>query len=76
MNFTMLVKLAGSGGVAGGLSRIASFGQPANGVPFRILGTTSRPEFVPDVRRAAGDALKSGEKKATDRLGDLFKRKK
>jgi AsmA protein len=78
MDFTMLAKLAGSGAVTGELSRLASFGQQANGIPFRIQGTTSNPVFVPDVRRAAGNVLKSEEtrKKATDLLGDLFRRKK
>jgi AsmA protein len=76
MDFTMLAKLTGSSAVAGGLSRLASLGQPANGIPFRIQGTTSKPEFVPDVRRAADAALKSEKTKATERLGDLFKRRK
>jgi AsmA protein len=76
MDFTMLAKLTGSGAVAGGLSRLASLGQPANGIPFRIQGTTSKPEFVPDVRKAADAALKSEKTKATQRLGDLFKRRK
>jgi len=60
------------------VSRIASLGQAANGIPFRIQGTTSNPVFVPDVRRAAGNVLKSEEtkKKAAELLGGLFRKKK
>jgi AsmA protein len=76
IDFTMLATLTGSGALAGGLSRLGSLGQPANGIPFRIQGTTSNPVFAPDVRKAAGNALKSGERKATEHLGDLVKRKK
>jgi AsmA protein len=78
MDFTMLAKLEGSGAVAGQVSRIASFGQAANGIPFRIQGTTSNPVFVPDARRAATNVLKSEEtkKKATELLSGLFRKKK
>ena len=78
MDFTMLAKLEGSGALAGQVSRIASLGQAANGIPFRIQGTTSNPVFVPDVRRAAGNVLKSEEtkKKAAELLGGLFRKKK
>jgi hypothetical protein len=78
MDFAMLAKLEGSGAIAGQMSRVASFGQAANGIPFRIQGTTSHPVVVPDLRRAARDALMSEEtkKKATELLGGLFRRKK
>jgi AsmA protein len=78
MDFAMLAKLEGSGAIAGQMSRVASFGQAANGIPFRIQGTTSRPVVVPDLRRAARDVLTSEEtkKKATELLGGLFRRKK
>jgi uncharacterized protein YbjT (DUF2867 family) len=57
---------------------VASLGQPANGVPFRIQGTTSRPVFVPDVGRAVTSALTSPEtqKKAGELLGGLLGRTK
>jgi AsmA protein len=78
MDFAMLAKLQGSGPIAGQVSRIASFGQAANGIPFRIQGTTSNPVFVPDARRAVTNVLKSEEtkKKATDLLSGLFHKKK
>jgi hypothetical protein len=72
----MLVKLTGQ------LAQVGSFSQPANGVPFRIQGTTASPIFVPDVGRVVGDAvqgfLKDPEsaKKAASVLGGLFGGKK
>ena len=76
LDLRMLVKLTGQ------LARVGSFSQPANGVPFRIQGTTASPIFVPDVGRAVGDAvqgyLKDPEsaKKAAGVLGGLFGGKK
>ena len=76
LDLRMLVKLTGQ------LARVGSFSQPANGVPFRIQGTTASPIFVPDVARAVGDAvqgfLKDPEsaKKAAGALGGLFGGKK
>ena len=81
LDFKMLAKLTGAGTVSQ-VSRIASFAQPANGIPFRIEGTTANPIFVPDVSRAVGDAVgglvKDPEtaKKAASVLGGLFGRKK
>ena len=73
LDFKMLAKLTGSGTVSQ-VSRVASLGQPANGVPFRIEGTTANPIFVPDVGRAVVDLVKSPEtaKKAASVLGGLF----
>jgi AsmA protein len=48
LNFTMLADL--KGGMAGGLTQVASGGK---GIPFSITGTTSKPEFVPDVKGIA-----------------------
>jgi len=84
--FKMLANL--SGGVAGGLTRVASVGGEKNGIPFSIQGTTSDPHFVPDVAGMAGSLAGSalegavsgklpGMKKApTDAVGGLFGRKK
>lgn len=76
--FVMLAKPASTRGAAGSVARVASLGQPANGIPFRIEGTTASPVFVPDVSRAVTNVLKSDEtrKKATDVLGGLFRKKK
>ena len=75
MDFKMNAKLAGATGQ--GVARVASLGQPANGIPFRIQGTTSSPIFVPDVGGAVTNVLKSPEtaKKAADALRGFFKKK-
>lgn len=77
LDFKMLAKLTGSGAVSQA-SRVASLGQPANGIPFRIQGTTANPIFVPDVGRAVGDLVRDPEtaKKAATALGGLFGGKK
>ena len=77
LDFKMLAKLTGSGTVSQ-VSRVASLGQPANGIPFRIEGTTANPIFVPDVGHAVGDLVKNPEtaKKAASVLGGLFGGKK
>jgi AsmA protein len=49
LNFKMLADL--QGGVAGGLGQAISGGK---GIPFSIAGTTSKPEFVPDIKGLAG----------------------
>ena len=77
LDFKMLAKLTGSGAVSQ-VSRVASLGRPANGIPFRIHGTMANPIFVPDVGRAVGDLVKDPEtaKKAATVLGGLFGGKK
>jgi AsmA protein len=76
LDFKMLAKLMGA--AAGQLSRITSVGQPANGIPFRVQGTSANPVFVPDVGRAVSDLAKDPEtaKKALSALGGLFGGKK
>ena len=76
MDFKMNAKLTGA--VAGGVARITSLGQPANGIPFRIQGTTSNPIFVPDVSSAVSDVMKNPEsaKKAVDALRGLLRKKR
>jgi len=48
LDFKMLADL--KGGMAGGLTQVASGGK---GIAFSITGTTSKPEFVPDVKGLA-----------------------
>jgi len=48
LDFRMLAKLNAGSSPAGGVGALASLGQGANGLPFRIQGTTSNPVFVPD----------------------------
>ena len=88
LSFKMLANL--QGGMAGDLTRIASVGGGKNGIPFSIAGTTSKPEFIPDVKgiatgvaeNALQNALsgsKAGGTKAAspiDALGGLLGRKK
>jgi AsmA protein len=52
LNFKMLANL--HGGVAGGLAQVAGMGSGKGGIPFSIAGTTSKPEFVPDLKGMAG----------------------
>jgi len=76
LDFRMLAKLMGA--AASQLSRVTSVGQPANGIPFRVQGTSANPVFVPDVGRAVSDLAKDPEtaKKALSALGGLFGGKK
>ena len=74
--FKMLASL--QGGVAGGLSQMAGLGSAKGGIPFSIAGTTSKPEFVPDVKGMAtgmaGSALQgvlSGNKPGTNKPGNV-----
>jgi hypothetical protein len=73
MDFAMRAKLADSRFV-GEVSRILSLRQPADGIPFRILGTTANPIFMPDVGRAAGDLIASpaAAEKAVGALEHIF----
>lgn len=86
--FKMLANL--HGGVAGGLAQVAGMSSGKGGIPFSIAGTTSKPEFVPDIKGMAtgmaGNALQgvlSGGKvpgakagSAMDALGGLLGKKK
>ncbi len=87
LDFTMLAKLNASGGVLGGISRLAGGGAGGNlDVPFFIRGTSSNPSFVPDTKGAAKSLLnkaisgKSGDgstgQKLQDTLKGLFGKKK
>ena len=53
LDFKMVAAL--SGGVAGGLTKMASMG--GKGIPFFIQGTASDPKFVPDVKGMVGSQL-------------------
>ena len=52
LNFKMLANL--HGGVAGGLAQVAGMSSGKGGIPFSIAGTTSKPEFMPDLKGMAG----------------------
>jgi AsmA protein len=88
LNFKMLANL--QGGMAGGLAQVAGMSSGKGGIPFSIAGTTSKPEFMPDLKGmaggVAGSALQgvlsggktSGGKagSAVDALGGLLGKKK
>jgi AsmA protein len=88
LNFKMLANL--HGGVAGDLAQVAGMGSGKGGIPFSIAGTTSKPEFVPDLKGMAGGIAgsaiqgvlsggKTGGSKtgsAVDALGGIFGKKK
>jgi AsmA protein len=59
LDFKMLAKLNNSSTAARGVSRYASLGQPENGIPFRIAGTTANPVFMPDVSGAVDNIVKN-----------------
>lgn len=86
--FKMLANL--HGGMAGGLAQVAGMSSGKGGIPFSIAGTTSKPEFVPDLKGVAtglaGNAVQGvlnggkvpGGKAggAVDALGGLLGKKK
>ena len=53
LNFKMLAEL--KGGVAGGLTQVATLGSGKGGIPFAIEGTTSNPHFIPGSRAVPVD---------------------
>lgn len=77
LNFKMLANL--HGGMVGGLAQVAGMGSGKGGIPFSIGGTTSKPEFVPDMKGMAtglaGNALQGvlgGSKAGTGKTGDAI----
>ena len=50
LNFNMMAELSGGGAVAE---------RTSGGIPFTIEGTTSDPEFVPNVKGTASSAIKN-----------------
>jgi len=83
--FKMLADL--KGGMAGGGTQVAALGSGKGGIPFSIAGTTSNPQFIPDVKGmvggvaqgAMGQALGGAGNpagQATDALGGLLGKKK
>ena len=49
LDFKMLLKLAGNGGLLGNIVNISGNGQNKGGIPFLIQGTTSNPSFLPAI---------------------------
>jgi AsmA protein len=76
LDFNLLANL--SGGVGGGLTKIAGHG--SGGIPVRVGGTTSNPTFAPDVKGMMGNQLKSlvpgGKGNPLGGLGGILGKKK
>jgi AsmA protein len=53
LSFKMLANL--SGGMVGGVSKVATVGSGKGGIPFAIEGTTADPKFVPELGGVATD---------------------
>ena len=67
--FKMLANL--SGGMVGGVNKVASVGSGKGGIPFAIEGTTSDPKFVPDVGGVAGSLATGAAKGAVSEAGTV-----
>jgi AsmA protein len=65
--FKMLANL--TGGMVGGLSKVASAGSGKGGIPFAIEGSTSDPKFIPDVGGVAGSLATGAAKGAVSEAG-------
>ena len=65
--FKMLANL--SGGMVGGVSKVASVGSGKGGIPFAIEGTTSDPKFIPDVGGVVGSLATGAAKGAVSEAG-------
>ncbi len=75
LNYKMTAKLS-SGGMLGGVSQIASFGQAKGTVPVLVQGTTSNPVFIPNVAGAMGNTVAAPAEGLGGVLGGLFGKKK
>jgi AsmA protein len=83
LNFLMVANLSASNSPMGKIAGFAGGGQKGGGIPFKIQGTTSKPEFVPQVGAMAGSLAKgalgnvpaSGQE-IEKQLGGLFGKKK
>jgi len=90
LNFLMLAHLSASNSPMGKIAGLTSAGGgqkgSQGGIPFKIQGTASKPEFIPEVGAMAGSILKGavGNVPATGQdvqnlgkqLGGLFGKKK
>jgi len=76
LNFRMQAKLAGGGGLAGGMSALSTLGQSKGAIPFLIQGTTSNPVFVPDVAGAMTNTVQAPVQGVGGLMGLFGKKKK
>jgi AsmA protein len=85
LNFLMTAKLSSSSSPMGKIASVATAGSKG-GIPFKIQGTTSKPEFIPQVGAMAGNLVKgvagavpAGGQQIEDlgkQVGGLFGKKK
>jgi len=75
LNYKMNAKL-NSGGMLGGMTQIASFGQSKGTIPFLVQGTTSNPVFIPNVAGAMGNTVAAPAEGLGGVLGGIFGKKK
>jgi hypothetical protein len=71
------------GKIAGLTSAVGGQKGSGGGIPFKILGTTSKPEFIPEVGAMAGSLAKgavgnvpAAGQELKQQLGGLFGKKK
>lgn len=79
LNFKMRAKLAGGGGLLGGVSALSTLGQSKGEIPFLVQGTTSNPVFLPDVAGAITNTAKAPVQTVGgvgNVLGGIFGKKK
>jgi AsmA protein len=81
LDFKMVAKLAGGGGLLGKITNISGSAQ-SKGIPFLIKGTTSNPVFMPALGSLAGSTLQNlqggnqGQQGLGGILGGLLNKKK
>ena len=76
LNFKMQARLAGGGGLLGGMSALSTLGQSKGAIPFLIQGTTSNPVFLPDVASAVSNTVTAPAEGVGGLMQGLFGRKK
>ena len=78
LDFKMVANI--TGGIAGGLTKMAGMGGASGGIPVHVGGTTSNPSFMPDMKSVVGNQLKGlvpgGKDNPLGNLGGLFGKKK
>jgi AsmA protein len=83
-NINLIVPTLGTATGAGTVSpnNALDFKMKADNIPFLIVGTTSDPKFVPDVKGIAGSLMqnaltgnKPGQKNPLSGVSDMFKKK-
>jgi len=76
LNFKMQAKLAGGGGLLGGMSALSTLGQSKGAIPFLVQGTTSNPVFLPDVAGAMSNTVTAPAEGVGGIFQGLFGKKK